>query len=255
MGVDLQQFILFLGILSRVLPIIFLAPVTGHQSVPVTVKLALGFFLALVLTPLLGKSAPVFDVDTAALVLTALREIGVGLLIGFASSLVFIGVRFAGDLVATEMGLSMATMFDPESGTSNPILAQFFALLAMLVFLLINGHHFIIESIVLSYHAVPIGQFELSGALAQGLVRMTGMVFVTAVKFAAPVIVTQLLTNVALAVLSRVMPQMNIFVVSMPLKIGVGLLVIVASAPLMLMVLRESLLAFENSLVELMRMM
>jgi flagellar biosynthetic protein FliR len=255
MEVDLRQFVLFLGILSRVLPIIFLAPVTGHQSVHVVVKLALGMFVGLVLTPVLQKSIPVLDLEASALVLLALREIGLGLLIGFASTLVFVGVRFAGDLVATETGLSMATMFDPESGSSNPVIAQFFTLFATLIFLAINGHHFLLEAIVLSYHAVPIGQFALTGALTEGMISMTGMVFITAVKFAAPIMVAQLLTNVALAVLSRVMPQMNIFIVSMPLKIAVGLLVLVSSAPLLLGAVRQSLLEFESSLVELLRLM
>jgi flagellar biosynthetic protein FliR len=193
------------------------------------------------------------DPGLATLVIAAMKEIGTGLLIGFASGLLFAGVRSAGEIIAFDIGFSAANIFDPENGTQNPVLGEALYLFTMLIFLAINGHHFLLEALRMSYDAVPIGSAVLGGAVAQGLIGMAGTLFVVAVKFAAPVIVALFLSNVALAILSRVMPQMNIFTVSFPLKIGVGLMAILVSAPLMVAVFKKSLESFEGGIVDLLR--
>ena len=122
---------------------------------------------------------------------------------------------------ASTSGLSIATAFDPETGSNN-IVGAFLYLVMLLVFILINGHHFVLQALVLSYDTIPLGGFALTGPVADQLLRMTGIMFVVGLKCAAPIIVASFLMNVALAILSRVAPQVNVFMVSFPVKIGVG---------------------------------
>ena len=142
----------------------------------------------------------------------AMQEVLTGLLIGFAMGLVFAGVRAAGELIGFDLGLSIATAFDPETGSNN-IVGAFLYLVMLLVFILVNGHHFVLQALVLSYDAIPIGGFTLSGPVADQLLGMTGIIFIVGVKCAAPIIVASFLMNVALAILSRVAPQVNVFMV------------------------------------------
>lgn len=255
MELHATDLILFLLIFARVTSLLVVAPFFGHQTIPVQVKVGLGAFFALVLFPVLSAGTPPPDLSLFPLVMAALKEIGTGLLIGFAAGLLFAGVRAAGEIIAFDIGFSAANVFDPENGTHNPVLGEALYLFTMLIFLSINGHHFLLEALQMSYAAVPVGGATLTGAAVQGVIGLGGMLFAVAVKFAAPVMVALFLSNVALAILSRVMPQMNIFTVSFPLKIGVGLLVLMVSAPLMVAVFRKSLEGLESSIVELVRVM
>ncbi len=247
------RLILFLLIFARVTSMLVVAPLYSYQTVPVAFKAGLGGFLALVLTPVLAGQTTVPEAALPVLALAVLREIAAGLVMGFAASLLFAGVRAAGEIIAFDIGFSAANVFDPENGTQNPVLGEALYLFSMLIFLSLNGHHFVLEALRMSYDAVPAGGADMGGPVVPGLVAMAGMLFVVAVKVAAPVIVALFLSNVALAILSRVMPQMNIFTVSFPLKIGVGLLAVAVSAPLMVTVFRLSLEGFEEGVIDLMK--
>jgi flagellar biosynthetic protein FliR len=255
MEIYVSQFVLFLLLFARVTSLVVIAPVFGYQNVPVQVKVALGLFLAFVLFPVVDGMAIPVDLQLVSLALLVIKEVIVGLLIGFVAGLIFAGVRYAGELMAFDMGFSAANVFDPENGAQNPIVGEFLYLFVLLAFLLINGHHFLLEAVQLSYNLVPIGSVTLNAAVANRIIDFSGLVFVIAVKFAAPLIVSLFLTNIALAILARVMPQMNIFTVSFPLKIGVGLIVLMTTGPLMVFVFKKSLSVFETSILELIKVM
>ena len=254
MEVYVGQFVLFLLLFVRITSMIVVAPLLGHQSVPVYVKVGLGMFLSFVLYPLMAGKAHV-DLQLFAFIVAVLQEAAVGLLIGFATGLLFAGVRFAGELVSVHMGLSFATMLDPESNQNNAVIGEFLYLFTALIFILMNGHHFLLEALYLSYSAVPIASFSFSSVAGGKLIDLSAMVFVIGVKFAAPVIVAMFINNVALAILSKVVPQMNIFSVSFPLNIGVGLLVLMTTAPLVVYVFKKSLSVFESNVLELIRLL
>jgi flagellar biosynthesis protein FliR len=254
MDIAVTQLVVFLLVFVRSSALIVTAPVLGHVAVPVQVKVALGLFLALVLTPVISAETGSIDRGLGNLVLLALQEGVVGVVIGFAAGIIFQGVRAAGELIGFELGFSLANVFDPETGQNN-VLGSFLSLAMMLVFLLLNGHHFVIQSLVVSYNAVPVGQMALGAASASTLIGMTGMLFVVAVKFAAPIIVASFLLNVALAILTRVAPQMNVFVLSFPLKIVTGVLVLMASAPLLILVFKQLLAGLEEDVLALMKAM
>lgn len=255
MELYVSRFVLFLFLVARITSLIVVAPVIGHQTVPVSLKVALGLFLSFVMFPLALSTTANVDVQLLSIIITMLREVVVGLLMGFTAGLVFAGIRYAGELISFDMGFSLASVLDPETGFQTPVVGEFLFLFAMMVFLLLNGHHAVLQALQVSYEVVPVGAWSLNGVYAQKLIDLAGTIFVIAVKFAAPVIVSLFLTNMALAILSRIMPQMNIFSVSFPLKIGVGLLVMVASAPLFVSVLKIILRQFENSVTELLQYM
>jgi flagellar biosynthetic protein FliR len=181
--------------------------------------------------PALGLSPPAVSPDVFSLAAAAAGEVLIGLLAGVAIRLVFEGVQLAGELAGYQMGLAIAEVIDPASEDQVAILAQFTSLLATLVFLLLNGHHLFIRTLVESFQLVPPFGFHAAAPVLERLVRLTAEAFVIGIKAGAPVIVALLLTTVAFGLVARTVPQMNIFVVSMPVNIAVGLLFFGLSLP------------------------
>jgi flagellar biosynthetic protein FliR len=253
MEVYVTQFLLFILLFCRITALIAVAPVVGHTAVPVQVKVALGLFFSFAMYPVAAAGAPEVDIRLLGLVVMALKEVVVGLVIGFSAGLIFAGVRGAGELVGFELGFSIATIFDPENGQNSQVVGQFFYLVASLVFLALNGHHFVLQALELSYRAVPVNGLLITGAAGDKLVTLTGLALAIAVKLAAPVIVTGFLVNLALAILTRVAPQMNVFVLSFPVKIVAVFVVLMASGPMMVYVFKKLLAGFEDSVLELVR--
>ena len=253
MDIYVSQFVVFLLLFVRITSLVVTAPVLGYEAVPVQVKVSLGLFLALVFYPLVSIHSPQIDTRLLPLVIVALKEVSVGLLLGFALSLIFAGARFAGDIIGLGMGFSLASVLDPESGQSTPLIGEFLYIVSMLLFLLLNGHHFVIEALQLSYAVVPIGGLSLNMLLAEGVIKLTGFVFIIAVKLAAPIVVALFLVDVGLGVLARVVPQMNVFIVSFPLKIAVGLAMLMTTGPMMIYVFKKLLLGFENDVLAIVK--
>lgn len=255
MELYVNEFLIFVMVFVRVTALIVVAPMIGHMAVPVQVKVAIGMFAAFVMYPLASHQAAALHAELMPLVLAVLKEAAVGLLIGFVAGLLFAGVRFAGELIAIDAGLSLAALFDPESNAHASIISESLYLLMLMVFVMVDGHHFLLEALQLSYLRVPMGSFALNGELADHLLNMGGMVFVVAVKLAAPVMVAMFLINVALSILARVLPQMNLFAVVFPLKVGVGLLVLTTALPLLVFVFKKLLAGFEESLFEMVKVL
>lgn len=253
MEVYVSQFIIFILIFARVASLIVVAPIFGHQAIPTQVKVALAAFLAFVLFPLQSSMALKVDIKLIGIIVLVLQEICVGLLIGFAIGLLFDGIRYAGELIGFDMGFSMASVYDPETNAPVPVIGEMLYTFMALLFLSLNGHHFILQAVQLSYKAAPIGGFSMSMFLSERLVGLSGLMFVIAIKFAAPVMVALFLTNIALGIMTRVVPQMNIFGVAFPIKIGVGMIVMMTSIPIMIFVFKRLLVLFETNILELVK--
>lgn len=248
------QFVLFLLLLLRTMSMIVLAPVLGHSAVPVQAKLGLGVFMAYTLFPVMMARGVSVDLQLGALAFLAAQEVITGLAIGFAAGLIFSGALAAGEVIGFELGLSLATAFDPETGPNN-VIGSFLYLTMVLVFLLLNGPQFILQALVLSYDAVPIGGLAISAATTDRLVHMVGLIFVVGLKCAAPIVVASFLMNIGLAVLARVAPQVNVFIVSFPIKIAVGIVVLMGAAPILVYAFKQLLLSFEEELLLFVRTM
>lgn len=255
MEVYVGQFLVFMLLFVRITALVVVAPMLGHMAIPVQVKVAIGIFIAFVMYPLAAGRLAAVDASLIPLALMVLKEALVGLVLGFAVGLLLAGVRYAGELIAIDAGLSLAAMFDPESNAHASVISEALYMLMLTVFVLLNGHHFLLEALQMSYATVPLGSFEFNTTLTAHLIKIAGMVFVVALKLAAPVMVAMFLINVALSILSRVMPQMNLFAVVFPLKVGVGLLVFIAALPLLVFVFKRLLAGFEESMLELVQVL
>lgn len=221
---------LFLLLFLRVLGLFLTAPVWSSRAVPVQLRVGVALVTALVVLPLFAS--PRLPESLPALVPLALQEMLVGMLIGFIAALAMSAFQFAGQLLDVNMGLSMVNVLDPLSNTQVPILGNFLHLLAMLIFLAINGHHMLLGALMDSYALVPIGGAQLSQPLSQALVGIAANLFMIGLKVAAPVLAALFLTTVALGVLNRAVPQLNVFVVGLPVQLAVGVFMLMVVLPL-----------------------
>ncbi len=246
--------VLFL-VFGRIVAIIALFPIFGHNNVPAMAKVGLSLLLSLILYPMVKTATFEVPVEVFPLIFLFTKEVFVGMAIGFTAVLLFAGVELGGTLIGMQMGFGIARVIDPQTRQQTSIIGQVQQLLALLVFLVIDGHHFLIRALTFSFEAIPVLGSRLTSTMATKLLAMGGDIFEIAVKIGAPVIVALLLTSVAMGILARTVPQMNIFIVSFPLKIGVGMLVLGMSLPIFLMVFRKLFAQFQTDFLALIRLM
>ncbi len=254
MEIYILQLILLVIIFVRVITILSVAPIFNTEVIPVQIRLAISIFFALTLFPLLRDQLPHINLNFISFLVLVVIEVAVGLIIGFMINMIFYGMQIAGELMGFDLGFNVATVFDPDTG-NNPVLSQFLYYTAALIFLMLNGHHFIIESIKISYESVPISGFALNNDFVEKLIKISSIIFIVAIKIAAPIIISLFLTNILLGILARIVPQMNIFIIGFPLKIGVGLIIISFMIPFIFVIFKKLLVSFEFSIVELIRVM
>jgi len=216
--------------LARVLAVLAAAPVLGQARIPMRVRIGLGVGLVIVLVPTLPAPPPVAPGSAAGMLILA-SQIVIGLAIGLVLRLVFSAVEMAGDLVGTQMGLGFAMFYDPGNVQHTPILGQFMGLLATLTFLSINGHLLVIAALAQSFQTLPIAATPLGASLFEVLARHGAIVFVAGLQLALPLIVTMLVVNLALGVLTRAAPQLNVFAVGFPLTLALGFAALMFTLP------------------------
>lgn len=223
---DPSEFALFTLVLGRMAGLFSAIPLFGGKIVPARVKVATVFAMALVFFPMVRAKLPQLPADSISLGLLTVREALIGLSLGLLSQVIFSAVEFCGQIIGTQMGFSAAAQFDPTMGTQVSIMSVFQNLLAILLFMSLGMHHVFIRAIVESYAVVPVGAWHMSGELLQFVIATTTGVFILAIKLAAPVMASLLAATVALGIMARSFPQMNIFMISFPLNIGLGFVVL-----------------------------
>lgn len=229
-----QGLMVFLLVLVRCSAIFLVAPVLGNANVPARAKVGLATLLALIITPMLLDTELPKDLATFwVLVPTVLAELLLGLTIGFLAQLFFVAVQFAGQIVGLQMGFGMASVFDPMAGAQVSVVGQLYMLLGVLVFLLLDGHHWVLIALQKSFTTVPLGSFALDARAVQTVITASNDMFWVALMIMAPVMGVLVLGEVAMAIVARILPQMNIFVASFPVKIGLGVLTMALSFPLL----------------------
>jgi flagellar biosynthetic protein FliR len=230
-GVSLLQLQMYFLVFLRTGAFLMALPLVNAPSVPVFFRIGLTFVVSLLLFPVLNLGPLPFLADAFSLAVAAAGEILLGVLAGMSIRLVFEGVQLAGQLMGYQMGMAIAEVIDPATEDQVALLAQFISLMATLIFLIINGHHGFIRTLVQSYELVPPLGFHVNGPVLESLVRLTAEMFIIGLKAGAPVVVALMLGTVAFGLVARAVPQMNIFVVSMPLNIAVGLIFLGLSLP------------------------
>lgn len=222
-----REVILFMLVLSRVAGIFAAMPVFGGQTLQVKIKAVTVIMITLVCFPSLAIVPPAeMPTDVFTLALLALSEVMVGLTMAFITQIIFSAVEFSGQIIGMQMGFTISQIIDPTRGGQTQIMSVVQALFATLLFLSLNIHHLFIKTIVDSFSIIPIGGWHLNGEIITFLAKRTADIFILGVRLAAPVMVALLLTSVAMGVMARAFPQMNIFMISMPLNIGIGLIVL-----------------------------
>jgi flagellar biosynthetic protein FliR len=219
----------FLLVLARSAGLVLGAPILGHLLVPRRVRAGLAFLLTVALLPVVAPAPP--SASLWGLAGAVALEAGFGTLIGLVAQLVFAGVALGGELAGVQMGFGMVSLFDPQSNTNLTIIAEWQQLLALLVFLALDAHHLLLRALVESFRAAPPGLLVPSAVAGKAVFSLAGDIFATGVRIAAPVMIALLLTNAALGVLARTIPQLNVFIVGFPLTVGVGLVMLGASLP------------------------
>ncbi|MBI4754686.1 MAG: flagellar biosynthetic protein FliR [Betaproteobacteria bacterium] len=216
--------------LARILALLAAAPAWSSTGVPVAVKVGLGVAITVALLPVLPPQpaiAPASGIGLAVLV----QQILIGTALGFAMRLVFAAVDMAGELIGLEMGLSFASFYDRDSGGQTAVLGEFIGITATLVFLSLNGHLALLAVLSESFHVLPISTTPLAGATWSALARAGATVFSAGLLLALPIIAALLMTNIALGVLTRAAPQLNLFNVGFPVTLTVGLAMVGLGMP------------------------
>ena len=248
------QIELFFLVLLRVSTIVVMIPILGERTTPARVKGGLAILITFLVLPFVGHPAAGAE-DLFTLGLRMGGEVLIGIILGFACRLAFTGIRMAGDLISFQMGFSIANIIDPLTSDQVSVITELQYLFAALLFLGVNGHHMMIQAVSESYTVLPVLGFHMTGALAQSLVDLSRNMFVIAVKISAPVVVALLFANLGLGLIARTVPQMNVFIVGFPLKIGIGMGMLMVTLPLFAAVLTKFFLGMGAQLSQLLQQM
>lgn len=251
--VFLEALPIFLLIFCRVTAFFVVTPIFNHKNVPAIFKIGLGFFISLLIVSVHGPSqAMIIDIQYFLLVI---REVLIGIMMGFIVYLFFVTVQTAGGLIDMQIGFAMANIVDPVSGVSVPLLGNFKYMLMLVVFLMMNGHHYLLIGLMDSYLYMPIENQWFSrmadGSLAQFITNAVISSIVIGIQVALPLMVAMFITDVGLGFLAKTAPQFNVFVIGFPVKIMLGLFLIFLLMPGMAMIFEKIFTVMFNTLEQM----
>ncbi|WP_295399205.1 flagellar biosynthetic protein FliR [uncultured Thiocystis sp.] len=241
-----EEIVLWVGALMwpfvRISAALLVAPLFGARNVNVRARLALGLLLALVVAPQLTAQPTVDPLSLGGLVV-AMRQILIGVAMGFILQMVFSALNQAGEYIALSMGLGFASAVDPVGGVQVPMISQFLTILATLIFLALNGHLVLIELLLRSFETLPVAGAGLTSDDLWAVIAFGSQMFSGAVLIALPAMASLLLVNLAMGVVTRAAPQLNIFAVGFPVTILAGFLILILTLPALSARIGELLLA------------
>ncbi|WPP01327.1 flagellar biosynthetic protein FliR [Pseudomonas sp. HR96] len=210
--------------LFRVAAMLMAMPIIGTTLVSTRIRLYLAVAITVCIAPGLPAMPPVHALDLSGLLLVA-EEIIIGTMLGFSLQFLFQAFVVAGQIIATQMGMTFAAMVDPTNGTQSPVVGQFFTMLVTLLFLSMNGHHVVFEVLTESFTTLPVGATLLTSKLWDIVLRM-GWVLGAGILLVLPAITALLVINVAFGVMTRAAPQLNIFSIGVPLTLVIGMVIL-----------------------------
>jgi len=238
MAIIEQYLPLFLLVFVRMTAFMVSAPIFSVQGVPNQFKIGFACLVSFISFFYIEVEGTVpLDLTFAIYVV---KEAIIGLILGFICELFFVAIRIAGGLMDLQMGFAMANVIDPKTGASVPITGQFKSILATLYFLSINGHHMLLRGIIASYETIPVDRMWISlgdDSVALTVIRFFSDMFVSAFLMAAPIVAALFLVDLALGIIAKSVPQFNIFVVGMPIKMIASFLLLIVVMPAFFLVL------------------
>jgi flagellar biosynthetic protein FliR len=235
LGID-PNFAIALGmlILARTVPMIVLTPIFGGKLVNQQIKMGIAMILVLTIFPILSPTAAgKFPVQGVAFWGLVMKEAIIGATIGFSSSLVFHAIESAGNLIDVQRGTQQASVLVPQLDIQGPIFANLHIQLSTLLFFLLNGHHIFLRGFFESFNLIPVYHYpdfsRHSLAFVEQLIRMSGSVLMVAFQLAAPVVLAIFMTDIVLGIANRIAPSVNVYILGMPIKAAVGIIMFIAS--------------------------
>lgn len=219
--------------LTRILAFITTAPIFNHRAVPRQIRLGLGLVLTLSIIPALPDIPPV-SVFSMSGVLILMQQILIGAAMGFSLRIIFTAVELAGHTASMTMGLGFASFFDPQTQGQSTAIGQLLVVLAMLIFLAINGHLMVISTLLDSFHSFPISDQPNFALNPYKIALWGGKIFSAGLLISLPIVTALLLANMALGILTRTAPQLNLFGIGFPITIALGFLILTLAMPHML---------------------
>jgi len=235
----LPSFPAFLLVLVRVTSFFLMMPLFSYRSIPASHKIGLGFFIAWII--LFTLDVPALEINSTYFLLI-IKEALVGLLIGFVAYMILSAIQIAGGFIDFQMGFAIANVIDPQTGAQSPLMGQYLYTIGLLLLLTVNGHHLLLDGIFNSYRFIPLDQPWIpfgNENMVEFVIRSFNSMFVIAFQMAIPVVASLFLVDVALGIVARTVPQLNVFVVGLPLKIGVSFIVLIAVMAVILLVVSQ----------------
>jgi flagellar biosynthesis protein FliR len=225
-----QHVAAFFLVLARIGPLFVLAPMFSSKLVPARVRGIVAVALAVGIAPVVSKGAAL-PLGADDLVLLILKEALIGAAFAFSIGALFAALSAAGSLLDTSIGFSYGSLVDPVTGTQSTVLAQLYGLVGTLVFIVIGGDGWVVRGLARTYDLVGLDQTPDLGSLVAGVQTTFASIMTSAIEVAGPVMLALILTDAAFGVVSRVVPQLNVFAVGFPAKVVVGLLLVAATLP------------------------
>lgn len=216
----------------RVLAVFTSAPLFSSKAFPVRARIGLAFFIAFAAQPSL-QGQPVISITSPEAFGAVVQQVGIGLAIGFTVRLVFAAVEMAGEVVGFQMGLNFAAFFDPSLNTQSSAVARFFGQMASFMFIVMNGHLMVLMTVIKSFESFPVDQNFLQATSSMKLYTLGSDLFASALWMALPMVGMLMFANLALGIVSRIAPQMNIYAIGFPITLTVGLVGMAATLPML----------------------
>lgn len=223
---DMRQLVLFSLILMRMSGFILMNPIFGRRNIPAQVKGGMVMVLTLLIYSYSSANVPepVTSVEFAGLLL---KEFAMGCVVGFVMELFFLSITFAGSVADFEMGLSMAAIYDPQSNAQVALTGSLYNVYLMMLFFAVDGHLALLKILITSADVVPYGQAAIGAEASWAVLEIFIQCIVMAMKFAFPIIAIEFLTEIAVGILMKMIPSINVFVVNIQAKVLIGLLMLV----------------------------
>ncbi|WP_102346931.1 flagellar biosynthetic protein FliR [Bacillus sp. Marseille-P3661] len=235
----INQFPVFLLIFIRVTSFFVTVPLFSYRNIPNSYKVGLSIFLSYLM--FFSLERPILTIDETYFMLI-LKEILVGLMIGLIAFMIMSAIQIAGGFIDFQMGFAIANVIDPQTGAQSPITGQYLYTFALLLLLVVNGHHLLLDGIFYSYKLIPLEQPWLplgSERLAEFVTKTFNTMFIIAFQMAIPIVGCLFLVDLALGITARTVPQLNIFVVGLPLKILVSFILLIITMPVFIMLFQQ----------------
>ncbi len=246
-----EKFQIFLICAARVAALMASLPIFSSGQAPAAIRSGLAIVLSVLLFPVLEPFIPAHSFEPITLAILVTNEALIGVMIGMVARFIFTAAEFGGTVVGYQMGFAAANVFDPQNQRQISLMSQFQNVFAILIFLALDAHHIFLRTIVESYRIFSPGLIDFGGESIPYFIQLAGSMFVLGVKFSAPVLAVLLLSGLILGIMARIFPQLNVFMLSFPLNIGLAFVVMGLTLNLVASMLGQEFNALEARFLHL----